>query len=171
MFPFRLRNNSLDPRDEFIGTVARGNLFVDVGGLWGTVNEKVCRLSVWGECCCHDRCLPRGTELWSLFDKRRRALNLPDVQCISGDILTIDKTLPGIQFDVVHCSGVLYHMPDPVFFLATLRKLTKQYLVLTSVTTTVRNENGSYASWTVPCSLLRFRQESVEFSSPTGRGL
>jgi hypothetical protein len=30
-----------DPRDVFLGRVARGRTFADVGGLWGVVNEKV----------------------------------------------------------------------------------------------------------------------------------
>ena len=30
-----------DYRDDFIARVVRGKSFVDVGGLWGTVSEKV----------------------------------------------------------------------------------------------------------------------------------
>jgi len=30
-----------DPRDLYIAQVIAGKTFVDVGGLWGTVNEKV----------------------------------------------------------------------------------------------------------------------------------
>jgi hypothetical protein len=87
---------------------------------------------------------PAGTELWSLFEERRRALKLPDVRCISGDILTLDEAMPGLQFDVVHCSGVLYHMPNPMLFLAALQKLAGRYLILTSsvTSTKIRNKKG-----------------------------
>jgi len=46
--------------------------------------------------------------------------------------------LPSLQFDVVHCSGMLYHMPDSMRFLAALRKITREYLVLTSAVTATR---------------------------------
>jgi len=146
MFPFKSSNNRLDPRDEFIGRVVRGRSFVDVGGLWGTVNERVSVAQRYGanSLAMIDVSLA-GTALWSLFEERRRALKLPEVRCISGDILTLDKTTLGIHFDVAHCSGVLYHMPNPVLFLAALQRLTKQYLILTSsvTSTRIRNERGS----------------------------
>ena len=31
----------MDPRDRFIHEVSKDKSFVDVGGLWGTVNERV----------------------------------------------------------------------------------------------------------------------------------
>ena len=36
-------------------------------------------------------------------------------------------------WDVVYCSGVIYHMPDPVHTMLQLRSLCKRYLVLTSM--------------------------------------
>ena len=34
----------MDLRDDYIRRVVRGRSFADVGGLWGTVNEKVSSL-------------------------------------------------------------------------------------------------------------------------------
>jgi hypothetical protein len=88
---------------------------------------------------------PPESELWCRFEERRRALGVPEVRRICGNILTIDKTFPGLQFDVVHCSGVLYHMLSPILLLAALRQLTREYLVLTSVVTSTRvtNDHGT----------------------------
>jgi hypothetical protein len=145
MFSFWSANKQSDPRDEFISRVVRGRSFVDVGGLWGTVNERVSIAHQHGaNSLAMIDVSPSDGELWSLFEERRRALKLPDVQCVSGDVLTLDKTMPGLRFDVVHCSGVLYHMPDPVLFLAALHRLTTRHLILTSsvTATTIRNKKG-----------------------------
>jgi SAM-dependent methyltransferase len=125
-----------DPRDKYISRVVKGKSFADVGGLWGTVNEKVSVAYQYGAFALSMIDItPPGQDLWSKFEDRRRALGLPEVQCISADILSIGDSLPEVRFDVVHCSGVLYHVPDPVRLLLSLRKITCKYLVLTSSVT------------------------------------
>ena len=130
-----------DVRDTYISQVVAEKSFVDVGGLWGTANEKVSVAHTHGA-----RTLtmidvsPVDSELWTLFEQRRRTLRLPTVECVSADILTLAEADPCPQFDVVHCSGVLYHMPEPMRFLRALRKITREALVLTSAVTATRVE-------------------------------
>ena len=131
-----------DPRDEYIARVVKGKTFADVGGLWGTVNEKV---SVAHK---HSAAvlamidvLPLGHDLWRSFNQRARTFELPEVRCISSNILQIEETLPGLQFDVVHCSGVLYHMPDPIRFLVAMRQITREHLILNSIVTATKVES------------------------------
>lgn len=134
-----------DLRDEYIGRVVRGKSFADVGGLWGTVNEKVSVAHRYGaSALTMIDVTPPEHELWQLFENRRQALGLPAVQCISGDVLRLAETASCPRFDVVHCSGLLYHMPDPLRFLSALRTMTRECLVLTSVVTApyMRNEHG-----------------------------
>lgn len=134
-----------DPRDTFITKVVTNKSFADVGGLWGTVNEKVSVAHAGGA-----RTLtmvditPPGNVLWERFEERRQHLQLPEVQAISGDVQTLVETSPELRFDIVHCSGVLYHMPEPFRLLTALRKITREYLVLTSTVTavTVKNNQG-----------------------------
>ena len=132
-----------DVRDTYIGQVVAGKSFADIGGLWGTVNEKVSVAHTHGV-----RTLtmvdvsPPDSELWSLFEERRRTLRLPAVECVSADILALVEADPRRQFDVVHCSGVLYHMPEPMQFLRALRKVTREALVLTSAVTATRIEGA-----------------------------
>lgn len=134
-----------DARDSFIAQVVRGRTFADVGGLWGTVNEKVSVAHAAGarslamiDVSSHDG------PLWDAFDERRRLLQLPDVQCIVGDVLEVVERERGLAFDVVHCSGVLYHAPDPMRLLVALRQLTRRHLILSSsiIPTTISNDAG-----------------------------
>jgi SAM-dependent methyltransferase len=131
-----------DPRDEYIKSVVRGRSFADVGGLWGAVNEKVSVAHRHGAqaLAMIDVAVPEN-ELWQLFEARRRALGLPAVECLSGDIVTLVEASHCPQFDVVHCSGVLYHVPDPLRLLGALRKITREYLILCSVVTALRVES------------------------------
>ena len=131
-----------DLRDCYIDKVAKGKTFADIGGLWGTVNEKV---SVAYACGASSLTMidisPPESELWSLFEDRRRTSRLPEVHCISSDILVLAEGSACPQFDVVHCSGILYHIPDPIGFLVALRKITREHLVLTSVVTATKVES------------------------------
>src|SRR5262249_51526671 len=130
-------------RDVYISQVVNGKSFVDIGGLWGTVNEKVSVAHAYGarELTMID-IQPAGQELWHLFEDRRRALGLPEVHCLSGNIVDLADTVPCPQFDVVHCAGVLYHMPDPIRGLLALRRVTRDYLVLSSVITATKVESN-----------------------------
>lgn len=131
-----------DLRDEYIGKVVNSKSFADVGGLWGTVNEKVSVAHAYGaSALTMIDITPPEDELWRLFEDRRRALRLPEVLCVSNDIVVLAETSPCPQFDVVHCSGILYHMPDPIRFLVALRRITRGHLVLTSVVTATRVES------------------------------
>jgi len=135
----------MDLRDGYITRVVRAKTFADVGGLWGTVNEKVSVAHHAGArtLTMIDLTVP-GHELSDRFETRRQALGLPEVRCISADVVKLADTVPCPQFDVVHCSGVLYHAPDPLRLLVALRKITREYLILTSavVATRVRSERG-----------------------------
>jgi hypothetical protein len=145
-----------DLRDVYIGKVVRGKSFAEVGGLWGTVNEKVSVAHSHGA---NDLAMidvsPPESDLWRLFEERRQTLRLPDVRCISSDLVTLAEGPSCPRFDVVHCSGILYHIPDPLRFLRGLRAVTREFLVLTSVVTAGRiaNEQGSL---TIPQSAALF---------------
>jgi len=131
-----------DLRDRYIGKVVKGKAFADIGGLWGTVNEKVSVAHRHGaSTLAMIDVAPRGHELWQLFEERRQELGVPEVHCISGDIMTLVDTNTCPRFDVVHCSGVLYHMPNPLQLLIALCKITREHLLLNSVITATRVES------------------------------
>ncbi|WP_029352597.1 hypothetical protein [Bosea sp. 117] len=119
-----------------------GLSFVDIGGLWGTVNEKVTvAMDAGASAATMADILPFSHELWGRFDARaaelgfsgygRRNVNLdsPDVHERLG------------TFDVVHCSGIIYHAPSPVHTLDRLASVTRRYLLLGSMVVPERVEN------------------------------
>jgi 2-polyprenyl-3-methyl-5-hydroxy-6-metoxy-1,4-benzoquinol methylase len=129
-----------DPRDEYLSQIVKGKSFADVGGLWGTVSEKVSVAHRYGaSALTMIDVAPPPNEEWRLFEERRRDLRLPPVNCISGDVVSLVESNTCPQFDVVHCSGVLYHIPDPVRLVAALRKITREYLILCSVVTATKS--------------------------------
>ena len=134
-----------DPRDEYIAGVVKGKSFADVGGLWGTVNEKVSVAHRAGaaEVTMIDVTAPDG-RLWDEFRSRVLSLGLPTPGCLSGDVVALAESPAFPRFDVVHCSGVIYHVPDPMRLLTALRKITREYLILSSAVTAteISNEAG-----------------------------
>lgn len=135
----------MDPRDRYVQQVVPGRSFVDVGGLWGTVNERVSIAHAAGarELAMLD-ITPPASPLWQLFDERRRRLGVPPVRTISGDLMALTHADAALRFEVVHCSGILYHIPDQFQLLRALRTLTTEHLVLTSsiTETHIVNEAG-----------------------------
>lgn len=129
---------SEDARDRFLAQVVRGRTFAEVGGLWGTVSEKVSVAHDHGA-----RALTmidiseEGGELWQAFHARMRDHGIEGVRSIVGDICEVR----GVSFEVVHCSGVLYHHPNPQTLLAALRSITRDLLILSSAVTQERIEN------------------------------
>ncbi len=132
-----------DARDVFVGRVVRGKTFADVGGLWGTVSEKVSVAHGHGasELTMID-VTEEGGALWTAFEARMQAAGIQDHRCVSSDVCAVED----LAFDVVHCSGVLYHHPNPQLLLGALRRLTREHLVLSSAITqeTVSNAKGTY---------------------------
>ena len=83
-----------------------------------------------------------GGELWRAFEERMRKKDISDYRCHVSDVCAVD----GLRFDVVHCSGVLYHHPNPQTLLAALHRATGEHLILTSAVTqeVVENKLGTY---------------------------
>lgn len=146
----------MDLRDEFIKRVVPGQSFADVGGLWGTVNEKVSVAANAGAASLTmiDVAGLQG-ELWTKFHDRMKGLGLTEYLCTSGDICEFGFQPGTPVYDVVHCSGVLYHHPHPMRMMEALRRITKKHLILTSAVTqeVVKNKLGKY---TVPPSGVVF---------------
>ena len=145
-----------DLRDEYIARVVKGKTFADVGGLWGTVNEKVSVAFRDGATTITMiDVTPEGEQLWQKFHNRMHDMGISEYQCISTDICN-HNILEWVQpFEVVHCAGVLYHHPHPLLMINALKTITKEHLILTSAITqqTIENEKGKY---TIPASGIIF---------------
>ncbi|MEG4445167.1 tetratricopeptide repeat protein [Microcoleus sp. AT9_B5] len=136
-----------DIRDRYIARVAKGKTFAEVGGLWGTVSEKVSVASKYGAVSLTMiDAMPASIHWWQDFCDRMTSLNIANYNCINRDITQIQLAEIGNPYDVVHCAGVLYHHPHPLQILTSLRQITGEYLILTSAITqeVIENERGRY---------------------------
>lgn len=147
---------SLDYRDQCIARVTGGRTFADVGGLWGTVNEKVsvAAMSMATSVTMID-ITPEGSDLWERFQARMSDLGISGYDCISADVERLGRSDHRPAYDVVHCSGVLYHHPEPLNLVASLRRITREYLILTSAITQERIEN-EFGVYEIPGSGVLF---------------
>jgi len=113
---------------QFIRDHAPGKSFADIGGLWAINGDIAFRAE------------EAGAERVTLFDAgdpgyapeyiaehERRASRVRFVQGDLHDPATVTRVG---RHDVVWCSGVLYHTPDPVHQLAQLRAITGELLYL-----------------------------------------
>jgi hypothetical protein len=123
---------SLSVQDQFIERVVAGSSFVDIGALWGTVSEKAS--TAWSAGASDVSVvdiLPQGHELWSALDAHLSAIGSPAARHVTANLDAMDPT--GIEWDVVHTSGVIYHCPNPVHTLCQLRAITNKWLIITSM--------------------------------------
>jgi len=122
--------------DSIIQKHVEGLTFVDIGGLWGTNNERVTTALAAGASAATmmDYQLP-GSEWWQKFHARAAELGFEGkYQSITANLDDLDITLKHGTFDFVHCSGIIYHTPSPFHTLMRLRAITNKYLILGSMT-------------------------------------
>lgn len=129
----------------WIARVAKGKTFADVGGLWGTLNEKVTVAAKAGALSTAMIDITYvGHDLWQKFDDRCAAHGVRCGKNIQGDVN--DSSFPekvGV-YDVVHCAGVIYHCPNPLYTVSQLSRVCSDVLILgtTIVPAVVENAKG-----------------------------
>jgi len=123
-----------DKRD-LICNLVPGKTFADVGGLWGLHNEMVSvALKAGATSATMIDIAPLGHSLWDDFKAKLAQEGVADVPCLQGDACARDFHEKVGEFDVVHSSGIIYHVHNPIDYLLNLRDITKSYLIITSMT-------------------------------------
>jgi hypothetical protein len=130
--------------DIIIGAAVKGMSFVDIGGLWGTRNEKVTvALESGAKSATMMDIMPLDDEHWGFFHERATERGFKDryssISCNLDSQSLLDKQ---VNFDFVHCSGIIYHSPDPLRTLMQLRAITNRYLILGSMTVPEKISNA-----------------------------
>lgn len=133
------------PKDAWIQRLVPGKSFIDVGGLWGTVNEKVTvALAAGASRATMSDIAPAGHELWDLFERHAANRGIGGHDCLPGfDITALDRQPEPPVYDLVHCSGIIYHVPDPWRMLRNLRMLGRGHVILTSMVLPPRLDNAA----------------------------
>ncbi|MCW3066766.1 MAG: hypothetical protein JWN32_3938 [Solirubrobacterales bacterium] len=118
------------PVEALVARVAPGSSFVDVGALWSIHGRIAFLAEEHGATSVTAVDISGETEPYRAEHARRQS----KVRFVQGD-LHEDAALEAIgRHDVVWCSGVLYHCPNPVRSLACLRRITGETLVLRNAT-------------------------------------
>lgn len=129
--------------DDVIGEVVPGRSFADLGGLWGLYNEKVTVAAKAGASSVAMLDVqPEGTEAWTLFERHAAGRGVSGTRCVCVDLNDPDLVARVGSFDIVHCSGVIYHCPDPFASLRQLGRLATNTLIIGSMTVPETIENG-----------------------------
>src|SRR5436853_990019 len=133
-------------KDEWIRSLVNGQTFADVGGLWRAMNEKISvALKAGATAATMIDVEPLDSKLWEDFRARCALMNVSGYDCVQADATVPDLRERVGAFDVVHCAGVIYHVPDLVGFLRNLAAITRKYLILTSMVfpPLIENEFGT----------------------------
>lgn len=116
----------LGPVDATLRRVAPGNSFVDVGAIWSIHGKVAFTAEELGATSVTAVDVSAPTPEYEAEHERRSS----KVRFVRGDIhdpATIESIGP---HDVVWCSGVLYHCPNPMHTIECLRAITRKKLVL-----------------------------------------
>jgi hypothetical protein len=141
----------IEPRDridEWIARLVPGKSFVDLGGIGvGVINERIsCAHLAGARSCVMADIMPTTHYEWDIFRKKCASLGLPafketgDVDVRSRESLKHLGTV-----DVVHSTGILYHLASVPDALWSLRSIVGEYLITNTITfpRKVANEFGT----------------------------
>jgi SAM-dependent methyltransferase len=113
---------------ELIARHAAGRTFADVGCMWNVDGAYTFHaLDAGATDAIGVDLMPPSAEF-----ERRNAAHGDRVRFVHGDINDRAVTDAVGRVAVVFCSGVLYHVPDPLFTLAQLRRVCSETLILVS---------------------------------------
>src|SRR4051795_8279495 len=122
----RRRSQPAPDREDVVRRHAAGKSFADVGCMWKVngriafVAEEAGATAVTGI-----DVLPATPEFEAEHARRHSK-----VRFVHGDLNDAATVAAAGPHEVVWCSGVLYHAPDPIQTLTRLRELTTELLIL-----------------------------------------
>jgi hypothetical protein len=116
---------------QWIREHAPGRSFADIGGLWMKAGDDAFAAEEAGatSVTCFDAGDPDLTE----FEVKREAKG-SKVRFVQGDLEDPESMKAVGPHDIVWCTGVLYHTPNPVRQLIQLREITRELLYLGTYT-------------------------------------
>ena len=146
---------------ELIARYAPGRRFVDVGCMWKVDGDYAFHALASGASAVTGIDITPATPA---FEAKNAAAG-GRVRFLRGDLNDPRLVEWAGTHEVVFCSGVLYHVPDPIFTLTQLRRLCTERLILTTASMGERAEPHT-------AILLPFLDDEVrrELAFPMQRG-
>ncbi len=144
----RSRIQAKDRMDEWIASVVPGKTFADIGGIG--VNSCNERITFGMQCGAKSATMvdirPQDYYEWAVFRKKCAELGVSGY----GEIPSTDINDPNLyekmgSYDVVHCTGIFYHLPSPLLAFENLAKTVDKYLIINTITIpdTITNKFGT----------------------------
>lgn len=116
------------PHRELIARLVPGKTFLDMGGMWSVHGEYAFLAEAAGAT---SVTVCDGMDPTEEFERKRRERS-SQVRYVQGDLHDPGTIEQLGAFDVVWCTGVIYHSPDPYRQIEHLRCLTNETLMLGS---------------------------------------
>jgi hypothetical protein len=119
-------------RCKWVRDAVPGRSFADIGGLGFHAAHEMVSLALEAGAAeaTMVEVLPLDHPLWKDLDDKCERRGVRGYKKVFADLNQPGDIGP---WDVVYCSGVIYHMPDPVHAMLRLRSLCRRYLVLSSM--------------------------------------
>lgn len=119
-------------QSRWIRELVPGQSFADVGGLWGTVGEKVtAAYQAKARSVTMIDTMPAASEWWEKFLVHAEQKGVPR-SAIGTRVADLERenfaAAAGGTYDYVNCSGVLYHVPNPMNVLRNLSRIANRFL-------------------------------------------
>jgi hypothetical protein len=137
-----------DPVERWITGLVAGRTFVDIGGIGvQSTNERVTFASRAGASRVTMADIrPFSYYEWTIFAEKCAKAGVTDVERIDQvDITSPDLANRMPVSDLVHCTGILYHVPDPVSTVRNLLTVVGRHLIVNTITVPARVENDEGA--------------------------
>lgn len=130
-----MANNPDDSVNEWMSRIVPGKTFTDIGGLWGTIGERVSMAAKHNPASLTMIDTTPDESLWDAFRKRLKDKGIDEktVRQIRADVEAPGFAQKAGKYDVVYCSGLLYHSPNPMHFLWPLSDVVGEYLIFGSI--------------------------------------
>ncbi len=135
------------PQNEWIRQFASGKTFADVGGLWGTKGEKVTHAVKAGAAAATMVDIQKPDHhLWAKFHEHCEKLGVTDYECKTANLDDPSISQKIGEYELIHCNGIVYHCPNPIYTISQFTKICTEYLILGSaiVPDSISNEKGTF---------------------------
>lgn len=133
--------------ETWIASNVRGKTFADVGGIG--VNAQNERITLASKAGAREATMidirPGDYYEWDLFRERCRQEQVEGYKWIDSMDINDPKLLERVgRFDIVHCTGIVYHLPNPVAGVVNLCRIVKDLLIINTVIAppVISNEHG-----------------------------
>lgn len=133
-----------DQIDKWIARLVPGKSFVDIGGVGEkAINERITFAHLAGaRSCVMADIMPTSHDWWDSFRNKCTSLGLAAFEELGGVDIRLRDSLKDLgRVDVVHSTGIFYHLSSVPDALWSLRSIVGEHLITNTITFPKKVEN------------------------------